>query len=232
MARRRPGSLVTFAVLNFVLALLLLICGISDLAGIKGEATTVVNGLRSTVDLKEYLQENVAGYAAYPFISLTASILLAAGFVVSGVGLLQVQNWGRILAVVSAAAAMAYQLFDSVYQLGFVIPAVRNLMGGVPLVGGMAAGAYTGKVVVWALLVVAYSIVLLVSMLQGNMARVFAGDYRGQPEPDDDYRRRPRRDDYDDDYDDRPRRRSRRNDDDDDYDDRPRRRRRPDDDDY
>jgi hypothetical protein len=228
MYRRRPGSVTTFAILNFVFAGLLLICGVMAVAAdTKGDVT--INGVRT--DLNDYLTSEVPGYAAYPVMTLVLRLLLAVGFVISGIGLLQVQNWGRILAVVSASLAIVYQLGDSIYELGFVVPAIRNLVARVPLgLGGVATGAATAGAVIRALIIVAYSIVLLVCMLQAHMARVFAGDYPGEPARDDDYRR-PRRDDYDDDYDDRPRRRSRR---DDDYDDEPPRRRRrlDDDDDY
>jgi hypothetical protein len=225
MKRRRPGSVTTFAILNFVFAGLLLICGVNSMAGNKGDATITVNGVRRTIDLNDHLRDEVPGYGAYPVITLIVSLLLAAGFIVSGVGLLQVQNWGRILAVVSAGATIGHQVLDGIYELGFVLPAIKSFMGGVPLFGGLAAGAVTAIVVVRALILFAYAIVLLVSMLQGSMARVFAGDYRGEPDRDEDYPRS-RRDDYDDDFDDRPRRRSRRDDDDP-----PRRRRRPDEDD-
>src|SRR5437868_5953563 len=122
MRRRRPGSVTTFAVLNFVFGFLLVICGVVAMAKTEGEIT--INGVRQ--DMNEHLQDQVPGYAAYPVISLIARLLLAAGFIVSGVGLLQIQNWGRILAVVSAGSAIAYQLFESVYELGFVLPAIRS----------------------------------------------------------------------------------------------------------
>ena len=228
MRRRRPGSVITFAVLNFVLGGLLVICGVVAIAKTDGDVT--VNGVRT--DLNDNLRYIVPGYAAYPVISLIGRLLLAVGFIVSGVGLLQTQNWGRILAIVSAGSAIVYILGEGVYEIGFVLPAIRDFMGPIPLVGGFATGALTAGVVVRVLIVVSYSIVLLVCMLQGSMARVFTAGHRGEPEPDDDDRprRSQRDDDYDDDYDDRPRRRSRRDDDDDDDDyDRPRRRRRDDD---
>jgi hypothetical protein len=218
MRRRRPGSVTTFGILNIVFGALFLLCGLASLSETRAE----VNGKDVSDELKAYLVSEVPGYNVWRFGSVGIGVLLGVGFVVSGIGLLQIQSWGRVLGLVCAGVSMGFELFQSIYQIALVNPATSKFLAGAPLIGGFVSGIMTGVVIIVALIVIAYCVVLLVGLLQPGTARVFRADYVEEPYEED----RPRRrtlDEYDeeDDY-----RRQRRRDyrDDDDDDDRPRRR--------
>src|SRR5260370_41008981 len=98
MKRRRPGSVTTFAILNFVFAGLLLICGVNTMTGNKGDATITDNGVRRTDDLNDHLRDEGPGYGAYPVATLLARLLLAAGSIVSEGGLLHLPTSVALLA--------------------------------------------------------------------------------------------------------------------------------------
>jgi hypothetical protein len=223
MRRRRPGSITTFAILNIIFGGLFLICGVAGFADSKIES----NGVDYSQQMKDALESDIPGYVAWKVGENVLQILLAVGFVACGIGMLNMQGWGRMMAIICAAGSILVQLFHLFFQLAMVNPALDRFVAAYRInFGGLFSGFATVWTVMTTAFVVIYNGILLIVMLQSG--RVFAADYRGEPEDD---RPPPRRERYedDDDEDDRPRRRrDSRYDDDDDDDDRPRRRRRPD----
>jgi hypothetical protein len=218
MRRRRPGSVTTFGILNIVFGVLFLLCGVARVADERVEA----NGKDLSDPLKAYLNSEVPAYTVCRFGSFGVRELLGVGFAVSGIGLLQLQAWGRTLALVCAGVSMGFELFVSIYEIALVNPAKGRFLAGASIVGDFLSGIWSAIAIVVTVVVIAYGVVLLVGLLQPTTARVFRADYVEEPYEED----RPRRrtlDEYDeeDDY-----RRQRRRDyrDDDDDDDRPRRR--------
>jgi hypothetical protein len=217
--KRRSAGVTTMAILNLVFGGLFLICGVVN---ITQQSNMTVNGRDISQDVTDYLDTEVPGYSFMRVGGPVLTMIFAVGFVISGVGLLQVQSWGRVLAIVIAGISILNQLFQAFYTLALVNPAIKRYFAtgtGINLIGGMATGFTTMAIVVTSVFIVAYDVILLVMMLQSTTSRVFSGEYRGEEVRDD--RRRSRYDDDDDDYD-RPRRRAHYDDDDDD--DRPRRR--------
>jgi len=217
MQRHRPGNVTTFAVFNLILGGMLLICGIVDMQ----ESKVEVNGKDLTQEKKDFLAREIPAYATYRVEAPVLTLALSVGLMVSAVGMLLVQSWGRFLAIGIAGVLALYYVFDTIYQITLVNPGVAKFTNTTDFkAGGFVAAFRTVFIVGWALVVVAYSIVLLLGMLGSRAARAFRGEY--DPAEDRPDRRRYRGDDDDD----RPRRRSRRRaDDEDDEDDRSRRRR-------
>src|SRR4051794_29306482 len=95
MQRYRPGHVTTFAVFNIILGGLLLICGIVDMQ----EAKVEVNGKDITQEKKDFLAKEIPAYATYRVMAPILTLALSVGLLVSAVGMLLVQSWGRFLAI-------------------------------------------------------------------------------------------------------------------------------------
>jgi hypothetical protein len=225
---QRPGSYTTFAVLNFVIGGILLICSVCS--GIHPTVTTN-NNMDVTQQMIDFLNANVPGYSAIKVGGAIAGFLLAAGLIVGGIGLLQSSMWGRVLAIIFSMTSALHHGFLIIFQLFWVNPALDLLFARIPFISFFPKALAFMFMVFWGLAIVYYLIECIMLAVTPPTVRG-GGDYDDGRRPrrdayDDDDRPRRRgssRDDYDDDYDDEPRRR--RPDDDDDYDDEPRRRRR------
>jgi len=238
MKPSRPGSATTFAVFNLILGGLLLICGIVSMQ----EAKVEVNGKDLTQEKNDFLAKEIPAYSTYRVASPILMMVIAVGLCLSAVGLLMFQNWGRMLAIGVGGVLVLYHIFDTIYQIALVNPGVAKFTNTTDFkAGAVVSGFRTVFIVGWALLVVAYGIVLVLGLMGGRTARAFRGEFDPQDMADDRGRRRGRDSDDDDDDDDRSRRRERgraddddrvrRRRDDDDDEDRVRRRRDDDDDD-
>ena len=212
---QRPGSYTTFAIMNFIIGGILLICSVCS--GIH-PTVTGINNQDVTQQMIDFLNTNVPGYSVIKIGGAIAGFLFAAGLIVGGIGLLQSSTWGRVLAIIFSMTSALHHGFLIIFQLFWVNPAYDRMFALIPLVSFPFKMLAFGFIVFWSLAIVYYLIECI--MLAITPPTVRGGNY-------DDDRRRPRRDDYDDD--DRPRRRGSSRDDD--YDDEPRSRRRPDDDD-
>jgi hypothetical protein len=188
MRRRRPGSIRTFAVLNLILGGLFLLCGLMNVGMASG--TVQSNGKDVTQDMADFMKKEVPGYAAWPVGNLIVDLILAAGFIASGVGLLQVQGWGRMLAMATAGLSILFRLFVTFYQFVLVNPALERCMAKYSAINLGSLGtsiqiAITGGIT---LLVLAHNIFLFVAMLQPRTVRAFEGDDVEDEYPEDERR--------------------------------------------
>jgi hypothetical protein len=215
MARGRPGSYTTFAVMNFIVGGFALLCGVCS--GINWDVT--VNGRNVTPEMVAFLNQEVPGYSAIRIAGMVVEILLGLGLIASGVGLLQVAQWGRILAILLSALTVLHHIGMAVFQLFLVNPALdRYFARFFPFNFSFMVQSGAWVTVSWHGLILVYCIVqiLVLSFQPPTRARAYEeeeGDWEDRRRP----ARRPR-DRYEDEYDEQPRRRRRR--DPDEYDDR------------
>jgi hypothetical protein len=217
MALRRSGAFTTFAVLNFIVGGLLLVCGVCS--GI--DWTVTINNQDMTQQLKQFLNEQIPNYTSYKIAGAIVSVVLGLGLIASGVGLLNRQNWARVLAMIFCFIGILHHGGLVYLQLVFVNPALDIFFGRFPFVSFFPK--FVGLMAIVEFLGGAIYFLIQIIVLPVSKAEVPAEDYY------DDDDRPSRRWDTDDVYDDeRPRRRRRIEDEDDDYDedDRPPRRRR------
>jgi hypothetical protein len=223
---RRPGGYTTFAIMNFILGGILLLCSVGS--GI--HPTVTINNQDATHQFIAFLNQQVPGYSVMKIGGAVVGFLLAAGLIVGGVGLLQNQNWGRVLAMVFAIVSLLHHAFLIVFQIFWVNPALDRFFAGFPLfnLSVVPKTLALGFMLFWSLAIIYYFIQILVLAITSPGASR-DGDERGRSrrdwdEEDDRPRRRPSRAEQDDDQ---PRRRRRPvdEDDEDDEDPRPRRRR-------
>src|SRR5260370_30903266 len=96
MPLRRSGAFTAFAVLNFIIGGLLLLCSLCS--GI--DVPITVNNQDVTQQLKVFLNQEIPNYSTYKVGGAILGFVLGMGLLASGVGLLYNQNWARVLAVI------------------------------------------------------------------------------------------------------------------------------------
>jgi hypothetical protein len=211
MKRRRPGSVLTFAILNFVFGGLGLACGVMGLPGV-ADSKMEINGRDVSQEYKAHMDREVPFYSAWQVGGPVTGLALSLGFVASGVGLLLMKNWARFLAISCAGLAILFRTFDATYQIALVNPAMTNFFRNTPLnLGGIFAGATTLVLVVRGIFVLAYCATLLIILLNSGTARAFReGGVEVEAEDERPRGRRPARYEDEDDDDLPPRRPDRR----------------------
>jgi len=220
MPLQRSGAFTAFAVLNFIVGGFLLLCAVCS--GI--DWTVTVNNQDVTQQLKAFLNQEIPNYTTYKIGGAILAFVLALGLIASAVGLLNMQNWARVLAMILCLIGILHHGGLSYLQLVKVNPALDRFFGQFPLISFFPK--FAGTVGIVELLAGAVYFLIQLVVLPLSSPAVSVPDYY-----DDDDRPPPRnrRWDTDDVYDDeRPRRRRRIDErDDDDYeDDYPPRRRR------
>jgi hypothetical protein len=227
MPRRRPGVLIAFGLVNLLLGGFLLLCAGTGFI----KPTLKINDVDRSADLQNFLAREISGYSAITLTIAILGVVLALGFIASGIGLMLVHGWGRIVALACAGLSIFYQLAAAVFYLGFYNPAVSKFFRENSFFNFafmLQAGPWMS--VILGVFIVLYSLLLFVGLLTGSTARAF----RGGDEPDEEDYDRPRprpraRDEaeYDDEPPRRPAPRRRPRDEEDDEDDRPPPRRAP-----
>jgi hypothetical protein len=168
----RPGTITAFAVLNMVFGGLFLLCGLLSTA----DSKVSFNGKDMSHELKSFMESEVPTYTFCRVGMVVANLALGTGFILSGVGLLLLRGWGRTLALACAVLSVCLQLFQTGYQLVLINPATKKFLATAPInLGGLVTGVAAIFTVGLALVLIAYSISLLVTMLQPGVARVFRG---------------------------------------------------------
>lgn len=220
MPRRKSDSVGTFAVLNIIFGCLMILCGVQGLD--KSDKVTI-NDQDVTQQWMDFMNQEVPGYSICRMAIPILGLVVAVGFVVSGIGLQMRKNWGRISALVVGSLAIAYEAFQAIYQIAFVNPGIKKFLAVGPInFGGLFTSFATMIVMMGAVIIGGYSIILIVGMISPVTIRALREGEIEEEEDEDDYedypRRRRARRDYDEDEDEdeedlpprRPKRRLRR----------------------
>jgi uncharacterized membrane protein len=228
---QRPASVTVFSIFQIIFGLISL-CGAGFgfyiLSGGMNtttpiQQTTTVNtptGPTTTtttinLNLQQELDTRVPTYRAFGWSSSIFGLLLALMMLASGIGMLALQSWARMMALIWALLYLLQSIVSLVYVLIFMIPAynaIADQWDKLPVPGPLLAtttrwSGYTtlGGMVLYMI----YPSLLLFFMTRPKVRDAFAGIDRRR---DDDYddRDRDRYDDRDRDrYDDRDRDRDR-----------------------
>jgi hypothetical protein len=78
-------------------------------------------------DLQNAIESGPA-YQAVQVGELTANLALSIAMILSGIGLLRVRPWGRLLSIIYAGVSIALKILGMVYSLAFIIPAFTNFL--------------------------------------------------------------------------------------------------------
>ena len=219
MARPRPTSVTVMGILNIIFGSLFLLCYLCNGVSLIMQSSNRGGGFGGAndpgVELMNQMQAEIPGFMAYQvgssLLHLTLSILLLT----SGIGLLNMANWARILCIFYAILTILSQIGALIFQLAYVNPAMnrwqQEFIARQGAAGRMGAADPTGNVAMsnvqsvgGAVIGMIYAIVLLVIMLLPSVSAAFAGrsvyrdDDRERYEDDDEDlgRERRRRDEY------------------------------------
>jgi hypothetical protein len=175
------------AVMNLVLGSLLLLCYLFNSVTTLLQSSGARNnpgfggpGNDMAVKLEREMEASVPGYrgiqVAQSLVGLALSILL----LLSGIGMLNLKNWGRIGSIIWALLMILYEVGITGYHLAVLSPAMTRALRDVPMGPGgppatMIVTITSVVIVFFALLFITYAIVLLLMMLRANVVAAFSG---------------------------------------------------------
>jgi hypothetical protein len=135
-----PAAIIVVAILNFVGAGFSCLCFelTSIFVQIRGGATAVSEpflgpnhpSIKEMRSMEEHLKKEVPLQTPYTYVSLSASMLLSLTMVLSGIGLLMRQMWGRYLAFMYAIGSILLRLVTTVFMFVFLAPAQASFYAG------------------------------------------------------------------------------------------------------
>jgi hypothetical protein len=192
MERTRPTSVTVIAILNLVfggLSLLLLICGGAMTLGgggkgMGGQADPKVEQLQK--DLEAAQRQRFPASDAFSYGNIGLELIVCGLLIVSGIGLLRLQSWGRLLSLIYPPLSLLEKVISLVWIGTVWIPAVQEV---VPPFKGTATPEqqrvatimemtpYGAGIVT--LLTAIYPIIVLVIMLRPAVAAAFRGEAPG-----------------------------------------------------
>src|SRR5262245_9085411 len=130
MSRERPAIVLVMAILNFVFGFFGLMCGCCGVFaqfGISALGNVSMKGPKGEEnpikDMVAFLERELPGYQAIEVSHGALLLFLGLFLIVSGIGLLLMQSWGRWLAVAVAILVIPLQIGHAIYEIGFVQPA-------------------------------------------------------------------------------------------------------------
>jgi hypothetical protein len=208
MIRRRPGAAVFFGISNIIVGALGLLY-----YGCSGLVSMAMFSDRST-SIWDYLANNLRIFAPMTIAHVIVSLLLCVVLMISGIGLLNMRNWGRLTSLATAVLALLLNVWSFIFQMTVVGPALQRYIDSAP--DHFERGQSIVQVVMLSYLTYGgatmaslYSIIMLIMLSLPEVASAFRGHARpawaDKLNDFDDFddrprRRRPRR--YDDDWDD------------------------------
>jgi hypothetical protein len=200
MARKRPAALTVMGILNIVFGSFGLICGICSGFGLLVDVSKLAQGgqfqngqnpFAETAAMQAFLRDQVPGYAAFQVVQVGQTLVLGLLLIIGGIGLLQIQSWGRVLSIVYSVIDIVATLASLLYTLALVNPATERFFQGKPQPLGNATVLNLISIF-GAIIGVAYAVVLLIMMLLPSVAAAFA---RKHPADEYDLDRREEEDD-------------------------------------
>lgn len=224
MAAERPGTVTAAGVLCIIygsVGVLCGICGVISLVMQASGANLFAGGdalqAQLQVEMEAALRREVPAYQTVQVITSIFGLIVPIVLLTSGIGLFGLRPWARTLTLIFVWFGIALYLFQTVWMLAFVFPALNNVFQVIlpRLVGAGGAGALPANAlqtlrgvmtlisVVTVILygvVIAYLATILILLAGARVRMAFAGIGPGRVDDDEGWReRRPeRRDDADD----------------------------------
>jgi hypothetical protein len=197
MARSRPGLFIALGILNILMGVLLLFCGVCGGLQAVSKAQLTINNRDVSQEFQDHMNSKVPAYTAFKIADVASRFLLALGFVAAGIGLWTVSRWGHILALLFAALAVFHQALVVLWQVVFIRPARAEFLKQFPFTPvdpGFIASIETIIVVGWAALILLYCLGLGIALVLPSTFRAVWSPpaEKNETEEDDEYDR-PRR---------------------------------------
>ncbi len=188
MPPTRPTAITVIAVLQFVFGGigLLSFCGdvIQAVAGNKlftpsfgGPQTQQQQELQQS--LQRFIEEILVGPKA---IKIGSNLTLSLVMIISGIGLLKMQSWGRMLSILYTLLSILEKVFMAGYTVVVSIPAAQEFVKPIAARGQEGqAMALTMQIMVFGMVVISvlsmtYPIIVLIIMFRPKIVAAFRGE--------------------------------------------------------
>jgi hypothetical protein len=133
-------------------------------------------------DFETFIAEKVPYHKAVNFTLLGLDVLLCVVMLASGVGLLQMQPWGRLLAIFYAGLSILLKIVTVIYTALAIIPIIQEFTGPLSKKGqeqavmatALEIGTYASAVLPVVFMI--YPIIVLIVMLRPSIAAAFRGE--------------------------------------------------------
>src|SRR5581483_7369562 len=192
-------------VLQLVFGAIGLICGAIALSGISesltaGQRGGGAAGAPSQAEIQKMIEEELPNQKLEEKVEYGVGLILSVLMIASGIGLVQMKNWGRMVANVYAVLSIIFRISSIIYAVIFVMPGMNRVadrmatkMGanGSTVASAMKIGAIGG--LVFAAVIVIYPIIVLVVLNMASAKAALSGahaDTGGFPADYDDRRDR------------------------------------------
>jgi len=214
MPKTRPTSILVVAIFHFIFGGLGLTCGLCGVIGQAAGGNKMFAGggaggqNKMQEEMEVFMQQKNPHFKAAQYASIGANLVLSLFMVISGLGLLQMASWGRILSIIYGVLSIGHSLLGFLDYILFQMPVMKEFIAQYRPAPGQAGEAekVALKVMdviltftaVMPLVFMIYPIIVLVIMLRPKIAAAFRGekiarepdDYRDQPdEPEDRWER-------------------------------------------
>jgi hypothetical protein len=138
----------------------------------------------SASQIMKYYEEHVPGYKVFTYAGMAVSLILDLMLLASGIGLLLMHPWARLLSLIYAPLSILFHLLSFAYQLAFVMPAMHDLFAQSSAFGPMGSvmAVATDIGFVLSLLVIIYPIVVVILLLRRSTVAAFRGEVPRQPD--------------------------------------------------
>jgi hypothetical protein len=201
--KKTPPTLIkVIAIFQIVFGVLGVLCSMSSLAALGGGFTGSFGAppandpqakmMKELQDELQRLPETTPGGRVVQYSQLGLDVLLSVVMLVSGLGLLQMQAWGRSLAIGYAVLSLLNKVFTTTYTLVVTLPALNTLMDNFiakgqpspqmqPILTVVRLTPYFALVV--AAVTAIYPLLVLFVMLKGSTRAAFRADGPVPAEP-------------------------------------------------
>jgi hypothetical protein len=220
MLQKRPGSVLTIAILHLIGGGLGLLIGICAGLGLLVQGTFMKSlasadpqnvGLR----LQAYMAQRLPFTNAVGYGEVVINLVLSVMLLTAGIGLLSMRNWARILSLVYAVMSILHKLFAFGFFVFVSWPVVSEFLEAeartAPAQGSVATQLVIAKAsaiggAIFNAIFIVYPIVVLFVLLKRSVRLAFTEQPSRDRADEDDHDDRPRRpasrrddEDYDDD---------------------------------
>jgi hypothetical protein len=207
MPRKRPTAVLVIAIFHFIFAACGGISGVMQLSGAaaglgKMGGAGDPKAAKMQEDMERAIAAKFPAHKTFEKVEAGVALLIAILLLVAGIGLLNMQPWGRGLSILYAVLAIANTLVNMFIIFAYVNPATQAALKEIPnMPPEMASAMQVGTVIVFAglgCLGLLYPIIVLIIMLLPNVSRAFRAPEvsyaEGAPDErdEDDYERRER----------------------------------------
>lgn len=120
MTYKRPASYTVFAIFNLIFGISGALCSFGGLV----DANIEINQQDMSKQFADHVKEKAAGYNFYRYGSVVAGLVLGSLLAVSGIGLLQTANWGRMLAILVCIVSALLTIAQIAYTLAVMVPVI------------------------------------------------------------------------------------------------------------